>query len=106
MGSIPLRSRFTEIDVYIKIFDGIRYLVLFGPGSYDEIYDRITDSINHDFGTIRIDSYNSLTIEKILIFDNAVVLIKSVDNNDKNQYYYNILLEKDSYKGKSNTQYF
>ena len=101
-----MRSRFNEIDVYIKIFDGIRYLVLFGPGSYDEINDRITDSINHDFGTIRIDSYNSLTIEKILIFDNAIVLIKSVDNNDKNQYYYNIFLEKDSYKGKSNTQYF
>ena len=41
MGSLPLRSRFNEIDVYIKIFDGIRYLVLFDPGSYDEIYDRI-----------------------------------------------------------------
>ena len=41
MGSLPLRSSFNEIDVYIKIFDGIRYSVLFDPGSYDEIYDRI-----------------------------------------------------------------
>ena len=30
MGSKPLRIRFDEIDGFIKIYDGIRYLVLFG----------------------------------------------------------------------------
>ena len=30
MGSIPLHIRFDEIDRLIKIYDGIRYLVLFG----------------------------------------------------------------------------
>ena len=32
MGAKPLRIRFDEIDRFIKIYDGIRYLVLFGPG--------------------------------------------------------------------------
>ena len=39
-------------------------------------------------------------------FHNAIILIKSVVNENKNNYYYNILLEKLLYKGKSNTQYF
>ena len=66
--------RFNEIDEFIKIYDGIRYLVLFGSGLYDAIYNwiryliseksGITDSINHDFARIRIDSYNSSPIEK------------------------------------------
>ena len=41
MGSIPLRIRFDEIDGFIKIYDGIRYLVLFSKRWYDEICDRI-----------------------------------------------------------------
>ena len=66
MGAKPLPIRFNEIDGFIKIYDGIRYLVLFGPGWYDAIYNRIryliseksgiTDSINHNFARIRIDS--------------------------------------------------
>ena len=53
-----------------------------------------------------IDSYNSLPIEKILPFRNVIILIKSVVNENKNEYHYNILLEKGSYKDKSITQYF
>ena len=74
MGAKPLRIRFYEIDGFIKINDGIRYLVLFGPGRYDAIYNKIryliseksgiTDSINHNFARIRIDSNNSLPIKK------------------------------------------
>ena len=29
MGAKPLRIRFDEIDGFIKIYDGIRYLILF-----------------------------------------------------------------------------
>ena len=54
----------------------------------------VTDSINHNFGRIRIDSYNSFLIEVILTFQNAIILIKSVVNKNKNEYYYNIFLEK------------
>ena len=80
MGSIPLRFRFNEIDRLIKIYDGIRYLVLFDENFYDRIYDRIkyliskksgiTDVINCIFGRIRIGSYNSLPIEKNIDFSN------------------------------------
>ena len=53
-----------------------------------------------------IDSYNFLPIEKILPFRNVIILTKSVVNENKNEYHYNILLEKGSYKDKSITQYF
>ena len=32
MSAKPLHIRFVEINEFIKIYDGIRYLVLFGPG--------------------------------------------------------------------------
>ena len=86
MSAKPLFIRFDKIDGFIKIFNnGIRYLVLFGPGWHDAIYNRIrylisekggiADSINHNFGRIRIDSYNSLPIEKTLTFHSVMILI-------------------------------
>ena len=41
MGANSLRFRFDEIDQFIKIRDGIRYLVLFDHGWFDKIYNRI-----------------------------------------------------------------
>ena len=82
----------------MKICDKVKYLISGKSG--------ITDSINLNFGKIRIDSYNSLPIEKILTFHIVIILIKSVVNKNKNNYYYNIFLEEDSYKGKSDGQYF
>ena len=41
------------------------------------------------------------SILKILTFHNVMVLIKSVVNKNKNKYYYNIFLEKGSYKDKN-----
>ena len=66
----------------------------------------IADCINHNFARMGIDSYNSLPTEKVLIFDNFIMLIKSVVYKSKNEYYYNIYLEKGSYQAKSNTEYF
>ena len=70
MGSIPLRIRFDKIHGFIKRYDGIRYLVLLGHSWYGETCDgikylmceksSITDSINHKFAAIKIDSFNSL----------------------------------------------
>ena len=48
--------------------------------------------------TQKVDSYNSLPLEKTLTSYNIIILIESVFNKDKNNYYYNILLEKDSYE--------
>ena len=43
---------------------------------------------------IKVRSYNSLPPEKAMAFHNVVIFIKSVFNKDKNNYYYNIFLEK------------
>ena len=109
MGAKPLRIRFNKIDEFIKIYGGIRYLVLYDYKRYNTINDRIrylisekssiTDSVNHNFARIKIDSYNYLPLEKLLTF------FKSVVKNNKNEYFY-IFLETGSYKDKSNTQYF
>ena len=63
-------------------------------------------ALTHNFRIIKIDSYNSLPKEKTLTFRNFIILIKSVANNNKNEYYYNTFLEKGLYKDKSNTEYF
>ena len=41
MGSISLLFRFDERYGFLKTYDGIRYLVLFGVSFYDRIFDRI-----------------------------------------------------------------
>ena len=87
-GAKPLRIRFDEIDGFIKIHNKIRYLVWFDEWC-DKIWDRIkylknekiTDSINHNFAIIKIDSYNSLPVD-------VVILIKSVVNKNKDENYY------------------
>ena len=113
-----MRIRFDKIDGFFKAHGGeFGHLVLFDCliyGLSDKICEKskyliseksgITDSINHNFGKIRIDSYNSLSIEKILAFYKVIMLIKSVANKSKN-YYYNIFLEKGLYKDKSDTWY-
>ena len=65
-----------------------------------------TQSINHNFEEIRIDSYNSLPTEKLLTFHYVIVLVKSAVNNDKNNYCDNIFLERNSYQGKFDARYF
>ena len=66
----------------------------------------ITKTVNYNFGKIKIDSYNSLSIKKILIFHTVIMIIKSVINKNENKYYYNLFLEKRLYKCKSSKQYF
>ena len=77
MGLIPLCIRFEKIDGFIKIYDGIRYLVILDRNWLDKICDSvkylisekggITDIINHNFARIRIDSYNSLPVQHCVI---------------------------------------
>ena len=106
-----MRIRLDKIDEFIVVLDGkIEHLLLFDNELFDKICDLInnliskksgiTNSINHNFGRIRIGSYNSLPIKKILTFHNVIILIKSVVNKNKNKYYYNIFLEKGLYKDK------
>ena len=62
----------------------------------------IASIISHNFARIKADSYNSLPIEKLLTF-HVITLIKSVVNQNEHNYYYNIFLEKGSYKDNLNT---
>ena len=103
IGSKSLRIRFDKIDGLSRTYDETRYLTLFRSEKCDAIYDRIrylisikngiTYTFSHNFAKIKVDSYDSLPIEKILTLHNVIVLIKSVLNNDEN-HYYKIYLEK------------
>ena len=74
-GPKPLRIRFDKIDGFIIALDGKnKLLILFDYGLFNKTCDKIkylrskksgiTNSINHNFGKIRIGSYNSLPIKK------------------------------------------
>ena len=89
----PLRIILVKIDAFIRIYDGTRYLTLFGPKEYDAIYDRIRYVINlksgityicsHYFTKIKVDFYDSLPLEKLLTLHNVITLIKSVLDKEK-----------------------
>ena len=74
-----MRINFDEIDRFIVSLDGkFKHLVLFGYGFLHKICHKIkylintksgiTNSISHNFGKIRIDSYNFLPIKKNIKF--------------------------------------
>ena len=74
MISKPLLIRSDKIDGFIRGCDRTRYLVLFGSEKYDSIYNRITYlisvkssityTISHNYPKIKVDSYDSLPLEK------------------------------------------
>ena len=78
--------RFDEIDGFIRIYDGTRYLTLFSSGNYDVICNRIkclislkssiTHIFPHYFEKIIVDSYDSLPIEKRLTLYSVIILLK------------------------------
>ena len=37
IGAKPLRIRLDKVDIFIRIYDGTTYVVLFGPENYDAI---------------------------------------------------------------------
>ena len=103
-----LRIRFDKIDGFNRIYDGTRYLTLLDPEKYDAIYNiirylislkrSITCVFSYYYAKIKVDSYDSLPIEKILTLHNVIILIKLVLNKNKNHCYYNMFLEKCSYQ--------
>ena len=58
----------------------------------------VTHIFSHNFVRIKINSYDSLPLEKTLTSHNVLIFIKSVLNKNQNHNYYNILLEKCSFK--------
>ena len=55
---------------------------------------------SHYFAKIKLDSYDSLPIEKTLTLHNVIIHIKSVLDKDKNHYYNKIFSEKGSYQAR------
>ena len=93
----PLRIRFDKIDGFMRIDDGTRYLTLFHSEKYDPIYNKIrslksgiTFIFPHYFTKIKVNSCDSLPIEKTFTLHNVIILIKSVLNKDRNYYYYEV----------------
>ena len=107
-GAKSVRVRFDEVGGFIRVYDRTRYLLLCGPKKYDAIFSRtrylirvksgITYVISHNYAKIKVDSYNSLPLVRTLTFHNVIILIKSVFNKNKINYYYNIVFEKALYE--------
>ena len=74
IDSKPLYISFNKIERFIRIYDGTRYLTLFGPEKYNSIYNRtsylisqesgLTYTYSHYCAKIKVDSYDPLPIEK------------------------------------------
>ena len=92
--------KFVNVDGFIRLYDGTRYLVLFVNEKYASIFNRvrylvsiqsgIKKIISHSYTNTKVDSYDSLPLEKTMIFHNVIVIKKSVWNKEKNSYCYNI----------------
>ena len=71
------------------MYNRIRYLIGQKSG--------VTYVFSHNYARIKIDSYNSLPLEKILTL-HVIILIRSIFNKNQNEYYYSIFLEKCLYQ--------
>ena len=63
---------FNQVDIFIRVYDGSIYLLLFGLGKWDIIYNRNRYLISQKWchicfltiTKIKIGSYNSLPLDK------------------------------------------
>ena len=65
IGYKPLHIRFNKIDGFIGVYDGTRYLVLFGSEKYDSIYNRIRYFISVKGSITYLISHNCAKSKKI-----------------------------------------
>ena len=97
IGTKPLRIRYNKIDRFIRIYNGTRSLVLFGPQKCD------VKKVNYVcfFSLLHENQswfFYSLPIEKTLTLRNLIIHIKSVLNKYQYHYYYSMFLEECSYQ--------
>ena len=100
IGVKPLRISFDKVDGFIKVSNGPRHLVLFGHKKYDAICSSIryliglksgiTYNFSHYCVKVKVDSYDSLHLEKTLTLRNVIIYINSALNKYQNLYYNNI----------------
>ena len=112
IGAKPLRIKINKINGLIRAYYGTRYLALLGPKEYNLIFNRIicllgvksgiTYVISHFCTKIKVDSCDSLPLERKLAFHNIIITIKSVFNKNKNNYFFNVFLQNGSYETPKN----
>ena len=78
----PLCIRFEKIDGFNRVYDGTRYLIFFVSEKYNSIYNIIF----HNYAKIKVDSEDSLPLEKTITFHDVIILIKSVFNKNLNNF--------------------
>ena len=86
IGAKPLRISFSKLDSFIRVYDGTRYLVLFCPEKYYAICNRIRYLVGQEsdmtlvyfcnYVSIKIDSCDSLPLEKVWILHNVCLMLK------------------------------
>ena len=69
IDSKRLSITFNKIDGFVRVYDGTRYLVLFGSEKYDPIYN---------YAKIKVDSLDSFPLAKNMTFHYVILHIKSV----------------------------
>ena len=68
----------------------MKNMIPFATGRY-LVKSGITYLISHNYAKIKLDSYNFLPLGKTMTFYNVIIIVKSVWNQDKDNYYYNII---------------
>ena len=70
IGGKPLCVRLDELNGFIRVYDGTRYLVLFGPEKcaiYESQKSGVTYVFSHNNARIKIELYDSSLLVKTLI---------------------------------------
>ena len=73
----------------LKFYDGPKYLTVFVSEKYDAIFNlistknSITDVFSHYYAKIKVDSFDYLSIGKILTLNNVIGHVKRVLTKDK-----------------------
>ena len=63
-------------DGFLRIYDEIRYLASFHCGKYYSTYNRIiTYNFSRYFAKLKVDSYDSLSVEKRQTVHNQITLL-------------------------------
>ena len=98
-----VRTIFNKEDEDIRKYDKNRYLALLNSEKFHRIFDRIRYLIRlkHNISSIyshkiriKIDSDDDLPLEKTISMHYALILFRSVFNENHNHYYYKVFLEK------------
>ena len=76
VGAKPLRIRFSQVDGFIRVCDGNKYLLLFGLKKYDAICNKIRCLISQKSGITNVFFYN---FRKIKIDSDEDFLLKYTD---------------------------